>query len=276
MTNVQRPHILRNSFLIFGIIFFLFFSYTKIYNYYSFAEEKIICYEKGTKTDDTIRIIMIGDSWAAYHHNHGYDSILSIEIEQRLTRPVSFVSSGMVGAKTKTIYELMFDSVSNCGTWKLIEQHPDYCIISAGINDAIAKMGSKNYCHHYSLILKQLITNDIRPIIIDMPDVGYKSVYRRESLTAKLRHRISSVINHADMWSFNEYRQTLKDEFNEQGLDEKIIYIPASSWNPDGCQDERNLYKDDVIHLNAQGYLLLDSCIANYIIADIFSNSYFQ
>lgn len=272
---MQHTHVIRNTIGIVGIIL-LFYSSIEINNYYSFAKEKTIKHGKKAETDDTLKIIMIGDSWAAYHHNQGYDSILSKEIEQRLTRPVSFVSSGMVGAKTKTIYELMFDSVSNCGTWKLFEQHPDYCIISAGINDAIAKMGRKNYCHHYNLILKQLITNDIRPIIIDMPDVGYKSVYRRESLTAKLRHRISSVINHADMWSFNEYRQTLKDELNEQELDDKIIYIPASSWNPDGYQDERNLYQDDVIHLNAQGYLMLDSCIANYIIADIFSNSYFQ
>lgn len=247
----------------------LYYSYTKIYDYYSFIEEKTICYEQKIKLDDTLRIIMIGDSWAAYHY--GYDSLLSNEIKKRHTKPVEVVSSGMVGAKTKTIYELMFDSISDCGTKELIEQKPNYCIISAGINDAVAKMGGKYYSHHYVLLLKQLIANGIKPIIIEIPDVGYETVYKRESLLAKIRHRVSSIINQVNMWSFNEYRQALMAQINEHEFIDRIIFIPASSWNPNGVHEIPDIYQEDKIHLNSRGYHLLDSCIAKHILSDLYN-----
>lgn len=264
---MKISHITRYSIGTIGIIILLYYLYINIYDYYSFIEEKTICYEQKKESDDTLRIIMIGDSWAAYHN--GYDCLLSNEIEKRLTKPVKVVSSGMVGAKTKTIYKLMFNSISDFGTKELIEQRPNYCIISAGINDAVAKMGGKYYSYHYVLMLKQLIANGIKPIIIDMPDVGYESVYKQESLLAKTRHRISSIINQVDMWSFSEYRQALKTQINEHEFNDSIIYIPASSWNSKGVHEIPVIYQEDQIHLNSRGYQLLDSCIANCI----FSNS---
>ena len=261
-----HKHIIRNILGFIGIAMALYYSYTKIYDYYSFIEEKTICYEQKKESDDTLRIIMIGDSWAAYHYD--YDSLLSNEINKRLTKPVKVVSSGMVGAKTKTIYKLMFNSISDFGTKELIEQRPNYCIISAGINDAVAKMGGKYYSYHYVLMLKQLIANGIKPIIIDMPDVGYESVYKRESLLAKTRHRISSIINQVAMWNFSEYRQALKSKIKEHEFNDRIIYIPASSWNPNGVHEIPIIYQEDQIHLNSKGYQLLDSCIANYILSD--------
>ena len=103
------------------------------------------------------------------------------------------MSKGTVGAKTKFIYKEMHTDTPS-GTKELIELSPDYAIVSAGINDAVAKMGAENYCHHYNLIIKTLFSAGIKPIIIDMPQVDYKAVYQRESTTAKIRHHISSWI----------------------------------------------------------------------------------
>lgn len=249
---------------IIGCVFGILLVSKRLYDYYSWAEEKLTDYHTSRKqANDTLRVIMIGDSWAAYHHDN--DTILATMLQEKLHKPVHVISSGMVGAKTKAIYELMFDTLSSRGTQRLIATHPDYCIISAGINDAIAKMGTQNYCYHYGLIIKKLISTGITPVIIDMPDVGYYSAYSREPLIMRIRHRLSSRVNMTDMWRFEDYRNALNAYISEYQLANQVIYITADSWNQHGFKDKRQLYLSDDIHLNKKGYYLLDSCIADRI-----------
>jgi lysophospholipase L1-like esterase len=241
-------------------------------NYHSFANEISINYNKNNKSD-TLVIIFIGDSWASYHSH--YDRQLKNSVESRLNKPTKVISKGTVGAKTKTIYNKMHD-YSPSGTKELIELSPDYAIVSAGINDAVAKMGTENYCHHYSLIIKELISAGIKPIIIDMPQVDYRAVYQRESLTAQIRHHISSWLTEAPFWSFDEYRIALYSIITQKELKAQLIYVPASEWNPDGYADKRMLYKEDHVHLNEKGYSILDSCITSYIYQDYKTTRGFQ
>ena len=236
-------------------------------NYHSFANEISINYNKKNKSD-TLVIIFIGDSWASYHSQ--YDQQLKRCLESRLNKPAKVISRGTVGAKTKFIYTAMHDG-SPSGTKGLIELSPDYAIVSAGINDAVAKMGTENYCYHYNLIIKELLSAGIKPIIIDMPQVDYKAIYQRGSIISHIRHHISSWITDAPLWSFENYRIALQSQLDRNGLSKHIIYIPASEWNPEGYKDSRMLYKEDHVHLNEKGNLLLDSCITSYIYHDIIS-----
>ncbi len=237
-------------------------------DYYSLAEGIVSRPNNTIQNNDTITVIFIGDSWAAYHSQ--YDQQLKDYLESKLNRPTKVISKGIVGAKTKTIYNKMYDySVS--GTKALIEISPDYAIISAGINDAVAKMGTAYYCHHYKLIIKELISAGIKPIILDMPQVDYKAIYQRETMLAKIRHHISSWLTSAPLWSFDDYRVALKSLINQVIIKKHLIYIPAYEWNPEGYADYRMIYQDDHVHLNEKGYLLLDSCITSKIYIDIMS-----
>ena len=129
--------------VIVGCIICLLAGSKRVYEYFSWDEDRTTTHAPITMhDDDTLRVVMIGDSWAAYHHD--YDTILASMLQEKLQKPVSFISSGLVGAKTRAIYELMFDSISPIGTQNLIHRKPEYCIISAGINDAVAKMGTQN------------------------------------------------------------------------------------------------------------------------------------
>ena len=249
---------------IIGCVYGILIISKRLYDYYSWAEERPTNYHiSRIQADDTLRVIMIGDSWAAYHHDN--DTLLSTMLQKKTHKSVHVISSGMVGAKTKAIYELTFDTLSSRGTQRLIATRPDYCIISAGINDAIAKMEPRNYCYHYGLIIKKLISAGITPVIIDMPDVGYYSAYKREPLLMRIRHRLSCLINKTDMWRFEDYRNALNGYITEKQLANQIIYITADSWNQEGFKDKRQLYLSDDIHLNKEGYFLLDSCIAERI-----------
>ncbi len=157
---------------------------------------------------------------------------------------------------------------SPTGTKTLINIIPDYAIITAGINDAVAKMGTRNYCYHYNLIIKRLLSAGIKPIIIDMPQVDYRAIYQRESIVAKIRHYFSCWITDAPLWSFDDYRKALQLLISHESIKKNLIYVPASEWNPEGYKDSRHLYLDDHVHLNKKGYYLLDSCITSVIYHD--------
>ena len=244
----------------------------RLYEYFSWAKEGAAVYTSNTRpTDDTLRVLMIGDSWAAYHLKSGNDTVLTSMLQNKLNQPICVNSSGMVGAKTKAIYELMSDTIRPIGTRNLIDRKPDYCIISAGINDAVAKMGTKNYCYHYGLIIRHLLSAGIKPIVLDMPDVDYKFVFQKESIISKIRHYISSCFTKAPMWTFKDYRKELYLMICQNGLKDHIIYIPSKDWNPTGFEDPRDLYLEDHIHLNNKGYYLMDSCIVSFICRDYIS-----
>ena len=173
-------------------------------DYYSYAEEIVSKHINVNHNNDTIVVIFIGDSWAAYHSE--YDEQLKAGLETKINKPTRVISRGTVGAKTKTIYYKMHDC-SLFGTKELIKMSPDYAIVSAGINDAVAKIGTENYCHHYNLIIKELLSAGIKPIILDMPQVDYRAVYQRESLIARIRHRLSAWNTGAPFWSFEDYKK---------------------------------------------------------------------
>lgn len=254
------------------MICILYLSYI-VKDYYSLAGETVVKYNMTSHNKDTVTIIFIGDSWASYHSE--YDQHLKKSIEKKVKKPTKVISKGTVGAKTKAIYTKMHVK-SPYGTKELIELSPDYAIVSAGINDAVAKMGIIYFCHHYKLIIKELISVGIKPIIIEMPQVDYKAVYERESYISQIRHRISSWLTDAPLWTFEEYRTALQSLIEREGLRKHLISIPASEWNPEGYKDSRHLYLEDHVHLNEKGYYLLNSCITSYICNDILSTHDFQ
>lgn len=60
------------------------------------------------KSDDTLRIAYIGDSWAFMHKD--YDCLIAPLLEDSLHRPVKVHSYGICGLTSKEIYENLFDN----------------------------------------------------------------------------------------------------------------------------------------------------------------------
>ena len=85
-------------------------------------------YEIKQNVDTSLRVAMIGDSWAGIHHEHQMDAYLSAVLEQQIGRPVLVESKGKGGEKTRGIYKLMFET-GEFGTKHLLASGPDYCII---------------------------------------------------------------------------------------------------------------------------------------------------
>lgn len=234
----------------------------RLHPYYRLAKGQELIMDSLTYIPgDTLKVAFVGDSWAVYQHS--YDSLLCsmLSCDSRL---IGVTSVGNTGAKSKEIYERMFST-----TKPILMERPKYCVVSAGINDAVAKLGKEYYVHHYMLILQQLLELGIKPMVLEMPEVNYRAVAGREPWTMRIRHILSSLMTGSELYGFDSYKAALIQAIKKADMQSRIIYIGADSWNADGYLDDRGLYLDDEIHLNAKGYEVLDSCIALEILKDI-------
>lgn len=218
-------------------------------------------YESVRHTDDTLRVVMIGDSWAGMHREGGLDTLLQHCLEEAQSRPVQVVSNGKGGAVSRVVYQLMSERGDD-GTRKILENGPDYCIISVGINDAAKCLGPQQFVVHYRLIVDQLLQMGICPVVLEMPDVDLRHAYKGKPLRHRLGEYLKMWMVDCRPYTFAPYREKLKTMLLKQGWKERVVYVSAGEWNNQSVVMTPGLFLPDRIHLNTVGYARLDSCIA--------------
>ena len=239
------------------------------------ADELPIYHIGPRPNDDTLRVAVIGDSWAEYHTSLECDTIFCRYAKRLTSRPVKCFSRGHSGIVTKEIYYEMFSNRTVEHSWEidrctqpLIEQHPDYCIIMAGINDWRLSLPSSFYVENYRLIMNLLIQNGIRPVVMEVPDVDIKYFHRNRKFYRQWMFNALSLLTGIDETSGQVYRDAMRKMLQETGLDKKVLFIPASAWSPGGVYTNPEIYLDDRLHLNMDGYHILDSCMAIDVVKD--------
>ncbi len=232
---------------------------TKGYSYYSPAIERNI-YQTAQHHDDTIRIAYIGDSWAFGHQFH--ECKIADILSKELSRPVCVSSYGIGGLTSKEIYHALFelDSLRH-----FMERGYDYCYISAGINDTYKKMSTTYYKNSMDCIIRLLLTNKIHPIIQEIPNYNINKTYENQKTEKKLIRQFSMLINHTKLDCKQDFRDVLDELINEKGYNDKISVIRYKSWNKEYENDLKRFYLDDGMHLNEEGYEVLDSMIAKTV-----------
>lgn len=221
-----------------------------------------------THKDDTIRIAYIGDSWADGHKHVRcvIDSLISNAIEH----PVIVRTAGISGLTSKNIYYALFrnDSMRN-----VIEWGPDFCFVVAGINDSDRKMGKEYYKENMRLIIELLLENYITPVVLEIPSYDILFSFKRRNRQVKLQYLASMLLSLSKMDCIEDYRKVYYELLGEQDWNDRVITIFCKDWNPDGYKDKRDLYDGGLMHLNAKGYSVLDSCISQKIIGYIIDSS---
>lgn len=250
--------------------FFIYYQY-RWRNLWVFENERkpypVMCHE-----DDTIRVAMIGDSWAALHSSNKMDSFLQCKLYNKIGLPIKMTSRGKGGEKSRGIYQLLFDEDEKYGTKEIIASGIDYCVISAGINDASANLGPRLFCYHMRLIINFLLFNKIRPILIEVPDVNIWKVHGSKPLKDLASDYLRSIMTHCKMYQMTEYRDSLRTMLMSENLMDSVIYIHADEWNGNETTINPQLFLNDQIHLNKKGYELLDSCIVKGVVFDLLLN----
>ena len=235
---------------------------THLYTYYSPAKSHAI-YETKHDEDDTIRIAYIGDSWAFMHQEH--DCLISKLLEDTIHRPVKVHSYGICGLTSKEIYENMFEN--NDFKHFLQKRNYDFCFISAGINDTYKKMSTTYYQQSMDGIIQFLLANNIRPIIMEIPDYNIQDCFDRQKTSRKALRRLSMFVNSTPLDCKQSFRNALDELIRERDYQDHVSIIRYKSWNNDYENNLKHLYIGDGLHLNEQGYAKLDSVIAKEIIS---------
>lgn len=231
----------------------------KIYSYYSPAKE-CPTYTTIHHNDDTLRIAFIGDSWA-YRHKFHMCRIPDI-LKESLSRPVLVSSYGINGQTSKEIYHAIFEDNR---LKSFIHKGYDYCYISAGINDTYRKMSVSYYKQSMDLIIRFLLENKIRPIIQEIPDYNITKAFEDQKTSRKILRRFSMFINGTSFDCKQDFRNALNELIKEKGYQNKVSIIRYKLWNKNYENDLIYLYTTDQMHLNEDGYALLDSIIAEEI-----------
>ncbi len=256
--------------IIFGVFFLSVLACLHYYNRWKsmwYLEDERPVYQAAHLIDDTLRIAIIGDSWAVIHSEMMMDSLLASRLRHLTGRPMIVKSKGKGGENSKGIYKLMFES-EGLGTKSIITSGLDYCVVCAGINDAAGNLGTREYCHHMRLILKFLLSNGIHPVLIEIPDVDIWNIYGRKPVKYIIADYIRSKMTGSTMYNCAEYRDALHSMLVSENLLDSIVLIPVSGWNGSTTKQNKEVFMDDLIHLNRKGYERLDSCIALAITYD--------
>lgn len=234
------------------------------YQYLSPPSERL--YYQMPNHDDTLRIAYIGDSWA-FIHQREHQCLISGIINDQKQSPARIYSYGLPGRTSKEVYEAIFED--NNLKQMLQSYGYDFCIVSAGINDANQKMSIKYYQKSMDYIIRFLLSNHIRPIILEMPDYDIRKIYRWQRADRKLRYLLSMIINGVSMDCKHEYREALDELIHDRGYQGKISIIRYKTWNSHYEEDQKKLYLIDGVHLNEYGNHVLDSVIAKEIISNL-------
>ncbi len=246
-----------------------------IYIHY-YVPEKLEKYNIKTPrhNDDTLRIAFIGDSWADYHTSLRGDTMIANAARKGFTHPVKSSTRGTKGALSKEVYFYMYsdrtiehaNEPDRC-TQPLLEDHPDYCVVFAGINDVTFLRPTSFYAENMQLIIQLLLRNDIRPVVMEIPMVHFKYPMPLFRFRDRWFYRIRSVLMGTWNNQVEDYQHALNDMLNKTSLRDSVLYIASKQWNPEGCLDT-TMFLNDHLHLNLNGYHKLDSCIATEIIND--------
>lgn len=244
--------------------------FVSLYYYYRWKplwsyEEPRSFYSISHHHDDTLRIVMIGDSWVGMRTDT-LNNLFQKRLSSISGRPVILKSKGKGGEKSRGIYQLLFEE-KGFGTKPLLVSGADYCIVLAGINDAAANLGKEQYVYHMKLIIDFLLANDTRPVLVEIPNVNIWTIYGRKPVKDLLGDYIKSIMTGSEMYLFSDYRDALLSMLKT--YNDLVISVPMIEWNGNSRDLNKNLFLSDQIHLNMQGYLKLDSCIINEIQKDL-------
>ena len=147
----------------------------------------------------------------------------------------------------------------------MLKRNYKYCFISSGINDTYKKMSTSYYQHSMDAIIQFLLANDIRPIILEIPDYDIVKAYDMQRTNRKLLRRASMLITGTQMDCKQDFRKAIQELIKDKSYQDKIDVIRLKEWNTNYQNDLRTYYVADGMHLNQEGYIKLDSVIANHI-----------
>jgi hypothetical protein len=229
-------------------------------------------YPMTTGRDTSLTIGIIGDSWVDEKRLDTvlHDLLLANGINSRI------ISAAHPGARSNLIYEDLYkDSNLKYSSKFIIENHPEYCVVVTGVNDAATQIGGHFYAYYVKQIARTLLHYGIKPLIVSMPEFGIEKATGRLSLFSRTKYILSSYMNnHGNIDNIKTYRKDLVEELESAHLKDSITMIDFD----EVCVDfEKNPeYYENPSHLSNLGNEKLCQIINNDIVKVIRAHRHIQ
>lgn len=252
-----------------GILLFLF-ALVYIIRRFSHANNRPF-FSVNTKKDSVLTVGIIGDSWVT---RKKLDAILRDDLLKNGFQS-KIISSGQSGAKSKAIYHNLFKPTNDKNSSRfIIENQPDFCIVIAGVNDAVGQMGSRYYAHHMGNIIKTLLHYKIRPVVVSLPNVGIREMMKGMNVFKQYRNIISAYVNNkAIVDNIMSYRKKFNEMLVRENLKSKVILVDYDK----ACEEfsvDSDLYYNP-IHLSPKGNENLGHLIADTLVKELRKDTQF-
>jgi len=220
------------------------------------------------KKSDHLNISIIGDS---YVEGGKLDTIISNFLLKRDKRAIIF-SSGQGGANSRLIYENLFlDTSDRNSSNKVFHNGTKYCVVIAGVNDAAGQYGASFYSYHMILIIRALLNDNIKPVIVTLPEFGIQDMENNFSLYKKTRNEIFGYFTgNGFSNTINDYRKHFSLELIKQKLVDSVILVDYNNIITN-YQANKSLFENPA-HLNLAGRQKLGREIAKSILVNINRN----
>ncbi len=232
-----------------------------LYKRYSFEPRHISRHEVKHR-NEVLRIGIIGDSWAS---GTTLDTIISNEFLKHGLK-TEIISFGEPEAKTKQIYDNLYTSPGTpYSSSEILHHNLDYCIVLAGTSDATGEMGAKFYAYYCSLIIGDLLKNNIEPVFVTMPDFGFKETTDSLDVLQKARNEVASlIIDNGSTGSLDDYRKQVGQLLKDTHLQDSTIVVPFNMVCDD-YEKHKILYRNSG-HLSTAGKQKMGKLIVQYIL----------
>ena len=123
-------------------------------------------------------------------------------------------------------------------------------------------MSTEYYKKSMDGIIQFLLANNIRPIILEIPNYNILKAFTQRNCLRKMQLRINMIINKTSLDCKQSFRDALDSLIIKSNYRNKISIIRYPMWNNNYSKDLKHLYLEDGMHLNSNGYSKLDSIIA--------------
>ncbi len=205
---------------------------------------------------------IIGDSWAA---SQKLDTIITNELG-RNNKNYKVVSYGHPGATTKMVYNDLFkDSTKEYSSNALFYKKMKYCIVIDGVNDVAGAYGKDFYATNEMDIIETLLTNNITPVIVSVPEFGIQEEYRHlNPMKSIVRHSLALVTSGGEINTITSCRETLNKDLIAAHLQHAVIMVDFNDVVSDYSTNKK-LYANP-LHLNVAGNQKLGRYIVQCLI----------
>lgn len=210
------------------------------------------CSESGNQ-QSTLRILIIGESWAAKGRLLPY---VNEEIAKNTNKHTIVCTVGFSGRNAEKLYAELSNNYSDQYWVKLFGSYPDKVILLTGVNDVAQHVGAKNYSNNLQKIINNFSKSEV--YVMEVPNVDV-FLNHGASIPRLAKRWGQWVINdRMEKNPISSYREYVKNTISN------VTIIPFDPFLKD-FESNKNSYTADGIHLTNKEFNRYGIYIGEYL-----------